>query len=167
MIEQFKSGDHSRLVMRGKDAPLAIMREFQNSRCAICGRKVGGRGPNGVDGLVIDHNHQTHLVRGLLCKGCNSTEGRHNVKNPRYGMYRSKNPASILDLAIPYESSWRFRKSTDDVSTLSAQLHSLRDQIHEIQSASESVPNHLIDDLLKLATSALRAASPTKGQRGA
>src|SRR4051794_24928537 len=93
MVEKFKSGeDELYLVARGKDAPPHIMLEFQKSRCAICGRGMSRRDPNRVDELVIDHDHKTGLIRGWLCKGCNSTEGRHNVKQARYRMYREKNP---------------------------------------------------------------------------
>ena len=34
----------------------------QQGRCAICGKEVK---------LVVDHNHETGKVRGLLCKICN------------------------------------------------------------------------------------------------
>ncbi len=40
----------------------------QDSRCAICGKV-----PN--DRLVVDHNHETGQVRGLLCRSCNSALG--------------------------------------------------------------------------------------------
>ena len=40
----------------------------QNGRCAICGTdKPGGK----WDRLVVDHCHQTEVVRGLLCNDCN------------------------------------------------------------------------------------------------
>ena len=39
----------------------------QDNRCKLCGVKY--------DKLVIDHNHETGKVRGLLCYACNSGLG--------------------------------------------------------------------------------------------
>lgn len=38
----------------------------QDNKCAICNCP-----PQGTRPLVIDHNHDTEAVRGLLCYGCN------------------------------------------------------------------------------------------------
>lgn len=43
------------------------LRRWQDGRCAWCGFK---------DELVRDHCHETGLIRGLLCRGCNQDEGR-------------------------------------------------------------------------------------------
>ncbi len=40
----------------------------QGNRCALCGVQAG---PN----LVVDHDHQSGLVRGLLCDHCNRVLG--------------------------------------------------------------------------------------------
>ena len=37
----------------------------QNGGCAICGKEPNGRN------LVVDHDHNTNKVRGLLCTSCN------------------------------------------------------------------------------------------------
>ncbi len=42
-----------------------LMVASQNGLCAIC------RNPPGKKGLVIDHCHDTGVVRGLLCHSCN------------------------------------------------------------------------------------------------
>ena len=41
----------------------------QGGVCALCGRTNGGKH------LVVDHDHVTEVVRGLLCGRCNSTLG--------------------------------------------------------------------------------------------
>lgn len=41
----------------------------QHGLCKICGRLPDQRG------LVVDHNHETGEVRGLLCNSCNSAIG--------------------------------------------------------------------------------------------
>jgi hypothetical protein len=46
----------------------------QEGRCAICGDQFEGE-------PMVDHNHETRKVRGLLCKNCNTGLGmfRDNV----------------------------------------------------------------------------------------
>ena len=88
-----------------------LLSEWQDGRCAICGRSLYPRGPNAssrrIERLQVDHNPDTGLVRGLLCSGCNTAEGRRNNNNPRYINYREKNPANILNFSVRYISSWR------------------------------------------------------------
>lgn len=45
----------------------------QSGLCAICAAEVV---------LVVDHDHDTGLVRGLLCGGCNTMLGRHGDRKP-------------------------------------------------------------------------------------
>lgn len=60
------------------------MYEAQGGRCAICSAQ---KDPNG---LVIDHNHKTGKVRGLLCPGCNT------------GLGLFKDSPDVLELAMQY-----------------------------------------------------------------
>jgi hypothetical protein len=66
--------------------------EFHRDRCAICG--IVRRD------LVDDHDHETGMRRGWLCRSCNTREGAsgHDV----FEMYRQRNPATILGLRLPY-----------------------------------------------------------------
>jgi uncharacterized protein YbaR (Trm112 family) len=45
------------------------MREKQGGKCPICKR---------FQPLVVDHNHETGAVRGLLCRRCNTALGHFN-----------------------------------------------------------------------------------------
>lgn len=51
------------------------MEQNQFGRCAICGQTP-------KRGLVVDHDHETGDVRGLLCFSCNSGLGffRDNIR---------------------------------------------------------------------------------------
>src|SRR5690242_18460826 len=48
---------------------LYLMWESQRRGCAVCRRTAE------IDDLVIDHNHATGAVRGLLCARCNTMLG--------------------------------------------------------------------------------------------
>jgi len=45
---------------------LEVMAMEQGNACAICGKKRL---------LIIDHDHASRIIRGLLCRGCNSKLG--------------------------------------------------------------------------------------------
>lgn len=47
---------------------------IQQGRCGICGYDA--------DRLVVDHDHHTGMVRGLLCGACNTREGKHRCDLP-------------------------------------------------------------------------------------
>lgn len=46
---------------------------LQQEQCAICGATTSGHGRTSA--LLVDHDHQTGKVRGLLCHGCNGGLG--------------------------------------------------------------------------------------------
>jgi hypothetical protein len=49
--------------------------ESQNNTCAICEEEVELHVGNNFNG-VIDHNHETGKVRGVLCGHCNVALGK-------------------------------------------------------------------------------------------
>ena len=46
----------------------------QNGVCAICGEAPKGKGSRSKY-LYVDHDHNTNIVRGLLCRNCNVAIG--------------------------------------------------------------------------------------------
>lgn len=52
-------------------ADKAAMLKAQGGKCAVCKSDT----PGGRWGWVIDHNHNTGRVRGVLCHHCNTTIG--------------------------------------------------------------------------------------------
>jgi hypothetical protein len=52
----------------------------QNGKCAICGSETVGRKTD--KNFIVDHDHKTGKVRGLLCHKCNAILGmaQDNIK---------------------------------------------------------------------------------------
>jgi hypothetical protein len=69
------------------DEEFVRMVDEQEGRCAICGAEP--------DVLVVDHCHETDVVRGLLCRWC----------NVGLGMFRED--LSALERAHSYLERWR------------------------------------------------------------
>ena len=65
----------------------------QKGGCAICGLEETDKNQHGVKRLAIDHDHNTTMVRGLLCAKCNRALGLLDVDN---------RGALILQRAIEY-----------------------------------------------------------------
>jgi len=73
---------------------------WHENRCAICGASPR---------VVIDHDHGTGLVRGLLCVSCNTAEAHHD--DPAFVRYRRMPPAFLFQVVIPWSNShnWQHR----------------------------------------------------------
>ena len=73
------------------------MRKWQDGRCAGCGLPDSS--------LVEDHSHKTGLIRGYLCRSCNTLEGVSD--NARWIRWRAgMNPATILGAKEIYDGGW-------------------------------------------------------------
>lgn len=72
-----------------------FLEDWQQGRCAGCGSRRG---------LVLDHDHDTGLVRGVLCGGCNVHEAYASQLDDPMFVYRKRNPASMLGISVRYWS---------------------------------------------------------------
>jgi Recombination endonuclease VII len=75
---------------------LGAIEQWQAGRCAICA--ACPQPDRWRDGLVVDHDHATDLVRGLLCHRCNTSEGRS--QREVFRAYRWRHPTLILGLTV-------------------------------------------------------------------
>lgn len=82
-----------RARLSDEDFAAIQMSDWHQGRCAICGDR---------DELVNDHDHQTGLERGRLCRSCNTCEGTR--RGGVWDKYRQRNPASILGVKERYWS---------------------------------------------------------------
>ena len=68
---------------------------WHTGQCAICGL---------FGDVLVDHDHASHLTRGMLCKSCNAREGKGHD-----GVYQAwregQNPGTVYALAEEYWSS--------------------------------------------------------------
>ena len=76
-----------------EDTAYTVLATWQAERCAICGEQYP---------LVVDHDHRTGLVRGLLCRQCNTNEGMDGRPGTVYQRYRELPPTRILGVRIRY-----------------------------------------------------------------
>ena len=56
---------------------------YQGQRCFICQRAIGAR-----KRLSVDHDHETRIVRGLLCTPCNRNVLGH-LRDDKYALQRA------------------------------------------------------------------------------
>lgn len=75
----------------------ALLLEHQNGICAICSTVSRRPLVPYVQDLVLDHDHVTGIVRGLLCQ-------RHNPHEhlPGWDEYRANTPAAQLGIVATY-----------------------------------------------------------------
>ena len=92
------------------------LRAWQRGRCAMC------QPTDWFDrDLVEDHDHDTGLIRGLLCRGCNTSEPHNN--SPAFVAWRAGfTPMVMLGIEEVYQSPFG-----EDVMIVRA-LRSARDR---------------------------------------
>lgn len=48
----------------------------QGGTCAICKRPIDLSAHGHKSDMIVDHDHHTGRIRGVLCRGCNGAEGK-------------------------------------------------------------------------------------------
>ena len=59
----------------------------QGNRCPICQRRIPDLKPRD---RCLDHNHKNGKIRAVLCRGCNSMEGKTHRAFIRVGLQNQK-----------------------------------------------------------------------------
>ena len=93
-----------------------------NGACPLCGCNLLALPPANV---VVDHCHDTGVIRGVLCRGCNGAEGK--VKNSVQRWGKAKDVVKYLKRLLAY---------------------------YETPSTSYIYPSHKTDDEKRLARNA-------------
>lgn len=98
---------HAWQVPEGSPPPhldaVGILRKWQAGACAICAATQSR--------LLVDHCHESGLIRGLLCTGCNTAEALAGAEV--YETYRRRPPAAMLGIEADYGDPWiAYRRDT-------------------------------------------------------
>jgi hypothetical protein len=103
-------------------AEIPIIREVlmweQDCKCLACGRPFYAKMP--LD-PVLDHNHKTGAIRGVLHRGCNSMLGKIENYAPRAWL-----KAPLLAFAI--ESLGKYKSLADPLPGMLHPLHRTADE---------------------------------------
>ena len=87
------SADHfmPRFQEQDEQALRIALDAWHDHLCSVCGFRDLR--------LVTDHDHDTGLIRGLLCRSCN---GREPHDDGLFRKYRERPPAQILGISLRY-----------------------------------------------------------------
>lgn len=104
------------------------LRRRQDDRCAGCG--FNGK-------LVVDHDHSTGDIRGLLCMSCNLAVGqlRSNIVHLESLIAYLNKPAVLSGADLQERPRHLVRYLKQLVGTLEARISSLKDQGREISDS--------------------------------
>lgn len=95
-----------------------VLTDQYGSACMICGAYA----------VFIDHNHETELVRGHLCRWCNSRiDFCVHLKGCRYAEYLNNPPAAHLELPYPNRKERRA-----DASIVLERMHRMLAEPHKV-----------------------------------
>jgi hypothetical protein len=118
--------------------PFTRIEEWQAGRCGICGK---------LDTLVMDHDHETDLCRGMICRSCNYHESVDSHSEP-YASWRRVSVCSLLKIDLPYTP--RTRVSRKDKTAFALRLDTeLMASLKIMSSEADLSVNALINNMVR------------------
>lgn len=84
--------DMAAVLCADEETASLMIAAWQRDLCAICGSG---------DALVLDHDHGTALIRGWLCRSCNTAEPH---RGGVFDLYRERPPTTMLGIRARYWS---------------------------------------------------------------
>ncbi|WP_323187912.1 MULTISPECIES: endonuclease domain-containing protein [unclassified Streptomyces] len=87
--------DHLRAIDRtSEERARALLSWWQDGRCALCSSQQSD--------LVVDHDHETGLVRGLVCPRCSTREGMNSLDAGPSARCRGHHPTMMMGVQLRY-----------------------------------------------------------------
>lgn len=88
-----------RKIPRGslKAYAIGLLRTKQGGNCAVCGLAIDLTVKGNKSDYVVDHDHKTGMIRGILHRSCNGAEGKVLNAAGRWGA-----GGTDLDKVIPF-----------------------------------------------------------------
>lgn len=90
-IKLYKKFSHIKRTYKITEEEYNNLLSVQNNKCLICGRELKDLST----GLCVDHDHNTNIIRGLLCKKCNGSLGWYELYMTEIKEYLNKNNGNI------------------------------------------------------------------------
>ena len=110
------------------------IKESQNNKCLICERDF-------TDTIqpTLDHDHETYLVRGVLCRSCNAIEGKIKGMMRRYGLKDIKMSEFLRNMAYYIEKEqYPYIHPMHKPKTKKLMKSSYNDLVREVRKYNET-----------------------------
>ena len=92
---------------------MRVLKTVQSMLCPICGNEISLTVMGNKSDYVVDHDHNTGEVRGILHRGCNSAEGKVRAAIQSWGK-QGNNQQAIIKWAknlVGYWEQWELSPS--------------------------------------------------------
>jgi len=96
------------------------MLKYQKNKCFICKKDfndISNMTKSKIRHICVDHDKDTGIVRSLLCRNCNSTEGWFRLNSDKINFYLENNLSieKIQYKNLGSSSTKRYKKLTEEI----------------------------------------------------